>query len=160
MVNYSRAEFIVLLIMLVLNLGFIFFILGSGGISGFSVFGNPEIKGPSDFIKEDQISFESGKIIINLDNVMLSRYVDSESMLPILGKDATGIEIKPESAGQINIGDIVCFFRDDKLIVHRVVEKGIDGEGIYFITKGDNNNEPDDKIRFLDIDSVLVGILY
>ena len=46
------------------------------------------------------------------------------------------------------------------LIVHRVVEKGIDEQGVYFITKGDNNNIDDCKIRFKDIDTVLIAVIY
>jgi signal peptidase I len=160
MVDNKRTEVVILLIMLVLNLGFIFYVLNSGSISGFAIFNNNKINSPSDFIKEDQISFEDGKIIISLDHAVLSRYTNSESMLPILGKDSTGIGIKPNSSDEINVGDIVSFKQDNQIIVHRIIEKGIDKEGVYFITKGDNSNEKDNMIRFKDIDSVLVAILY
>ncbi len=46
------------------------------------------------------------------------------------------------------------------LIVHRVVDKGVDSDGVYFITKGDNNNYSDGKVRFEEIEYITIGILY
>ena len=41
-----------------------------------------------------------------------------------------------------------------------VIEKGIDEDGIYFITKGDNNSITDGKIRFEDIEYITVGVIW
>ena len=49
----------------------------------------------------------------------------------------------------------------DTLIVHRVVRTGYDRNGWYAIAKGDNIEQPDpDKIRFDQINGVLVAIIY
>ena len=45
--------------------------------------------------------------------------------------------------------------------MHRVVESGLDADGAYFITKGDNYNQKDpDKVRFSKVEGIVVGILY
>lgn len=159
MERYTRAEFIVLMIMLVLNILFVVLIVGFGNLSGFVVSNDKNIY-PSDFIKDDQISFEGNKIIIDVENPVLSRYEDSGSMEPVLGYGATGIGFNPVTPDQIGVGDIISFRKEGILVVHRVVEKGVDEEGIYFITRGDNNNFDDGKVRFEEINSVLIGVLY
>ena len=125
---------------------------------GFSVI-NSE-KTPSDFINENQIKIYPDKIIIEIPDISLSRYASSGSMEPILDKNSNGIRIVPKSEKQIQVGDIISFKKDNYLIVHRVVEKGRDDQGVYFITKGDNNSLNDGKIRFEDIKYITIGILY
>ena len=59
------------------------------------------------------------------------------------------------------IKDIISFRKDKLLIVHRVVEIGNDEQGVYFITKGDNNYIRDlYKIRFEDIKDVSIGVIW
>ena len=159
MERYTRAEFIVLMIMLVLNVIFVIIIVGFGNLSGFVV-SNGDNPHPSDFIKDSQISFEGNKIVVDIDDPILTHYENSGSMEPVLGGDSTGIGFKPDSPDQINVGDIVSFRQKGILIVHRVVEIGKDSDGIYFITKGDNSNSDDGKVRFDNVTSVLVGVLY
>ena len=81
-------------------------------------------------------------------------------MLPVLDQESNGIRIVPKSENEVNEGDIITFKQDNLLIVHRVVEKGIDNQGVYFITKGDNNSLSDGKIRFKDIEYITIGVLY
>jgi len=115
---------------------------------------------PSDFIKESDIRIYSDRIIIYLDDARISRYAPTGSMLPILDSGANGIKITPLSENEVNVGDIITFRSGNDLIVHRVVEKGKDNQGTYFITKGDNNLVSDGKIRFSSIESKTVGVLY
>lgn len=115
---------------------------------------------PSDWIGEKDIVVLPDKVIINLKNAFLSKYADTGSMLPTLGENANGIKIKPESAEQINVGDIITYQQKDMLIVHRVVAKGEDEKGVYFITRGDNNQESDGKVYFQDIKYVTVALIY
>jgi signal peptidase I len=119
---------------------------------------------PSDFIKEKNIKIYDNRVIIDIPGVSLSRYAPTGSMKPVLDEGSNGIRIIPRSEDDINIGDIITFKQDidndDYLIVHRVIEKGEDLEGIYFITKGDNNSLNDGKIRFSDIKYLTIGILY
>ncbi len=118
------------------------------------------LEAPGDWIKESQVHVDKNAIVIDVDDASLSRYAPTGSMKPVLDEDSTGIRIKPENEEQINIGDIVTFEQDGQLIVHRVIEIGQDKEGTYFITKGDNNNVTDGKIRFEDIRYVTIGILW
>jgi signal peptidase I len=131
---------------------------------GFGFLNDYSEKTPSDFIKEEDIKIEDNKLIISLTGASISRYAPTGSMIPVLDEKSNGIRIVPDSEKDIDIGDIVTFNQkvDEKeyLIVHRVIEKGEDEKGIYFITKGDNNSLNDGKIRFSDIKYVTIGILY
>lgn len=111
-------------------------------------------------ISEDNITVLSDKVILKIPDAKLSDYVDSGSMKPVLDKGTKGIQIVPSSEDDVRVGDIVTYRFGGVLIVHRVVEKGVDGKGVYFITKGDNNLIRDVKIRFKDIEFVTVAILY
>ncbi len=119
-----------------------------------------EASAPSDFIEEDKIEVYQDKVIIMIEDASLSSYASTGSMIPIFDTGANGIRIVPKSPDEIEIGDIITFEKDSLLIVHRVIEKSTDNEGIYFITRGDNNFYTDGKIRFADIKYKTIGILY
>jgi len=119
---------------------------------------NNDMDAPGDWIKNSEIIVNQDSIIINIANTSLSSYAPTGSMRPVFDEGANGIRIVPLDESQINVGDIISF--GDEKIVHRVVEKGLDESGVYFITKGDNNQVVDDKIRFRDIRYVTIGILY
>ncbi len=121
---------------------------------------NSEIEAPGDWIKESQIHVYENIVVIDIEKASLSRYAPTGSMLPVLDKDSNGIRIVPENEEQIEIGDIITFEQDNQLIVHRVIEIGTDNEGTYFITKGDNNNVIDGKVRFRDIKYVTIAIIW
>ena len=129
-------------------------------LTGFAISGYSGLKSPSDFIDEESIIVLSDKIIIKVNNASLSNYADTGSMNPVFDIGANGIRIKPDSEEQINMGDIVSFEYGDELIVHRVIEKSFDDEGVYFITKGDNADFPDRKIRFEQIKYITVGVIW
>lgn len=116
---------------------------------------------PHNHISEDNIVVYDNKVVIYIQGVSWTGYEDTNSMDPVLDAEANGLEIVPDSPENIYIGDIVAYETPDGLVVHRVVEKGEDEEGIYFILKGDNNSSPDpEKIRFDQIKYLLVGIIY
>ena len=115
---------------------------------------------PFDFIKEGQIEILKDKVIIHINDASISRYAPTGSMKPLLDSGANGIRIKPDSEKDIHIGDIISFRDNSQLIVHRVVDKGLDNEGVYFITKGDNNSVVDGKVRFKDIEYVTIAIIW
>jgi len=158
---FQKIEFALIFLILFFNLFFFVYLINNSSITGFSFF-NPKEKlsAPSDFIQEKDILVESDKVIINLSDYVISKYDSSGSMIPVLDQGANGIGVKPKSPDEIHIGDIVSFFQGEELIVHRVIEKGIDEQGVFFITKGDDNGINDGKIRFSQIDSVLVILIY
>jgi signal peptidase I len=81
-------------------------------------------------------------------------------MEPLLDENSNGIRIIPKSEEDIHIGDIISFEKNKDLIIHRVIDKGVDNNGTYFITKGDNNNVSDGKIRFEDIRYITIGVIW
>ncbi len=115
---------------------------------------------PQDRIDSKDIKVYSDKIVINLQNSSLSKYANTNSMLPIIDQGANGIRIVPQNENDIQVGDIITFEQKNSLIVHRVIEIGTDQDGTYFITKGDNNVFDDGKIRFEQIRYLTIGILY
>lgn len=126
-----------------------------------SFFRSPEISSPSDWIKENQIKVYSNKVIIELEKPTWASFTNTNSMDPFLDETANAIEIKPNSPEQINSGDVISYQTEYGVIIHRVIEKGEDKKGTYFLVKGDNNtfNDPF-KVRFNDIKGVLVAIIY
>jgi signal peptidase I len=132
--------------------------------NNFGVLNTGSNRAPSDFIKEKDIKIYEDKIIIDISGASLSRYAPTGSMKPLLDEGSNGIRIVPSSEDEINIGDIITFKQNidenNYLIVHRVIEKGEDLQGTYFITKGDNNSLNDGKVRFSEIKYLTIGILY
>jgi len=63
---------------------------------------------------------------------------------------------------ELELGDIIVYsnLRQQTPIIHRIVEKGEDEEGAYFVTKGDNSLVDDGKVRFSEVEHVLVGLVY
>ena len=129
-----------------------------GGFTQFSTL--QEGSSPGDWISNDNIEVYSNRIVINVDDASISNYANTGSMRPTLDAGHNGIRIRPASADQIQEGDIITFSREDNLIVHRVIQKGQDETGFWFITRGDNNLQSDEKVYFKDIKYVTIGILY
>ena len=127
-------------------------------IGGLSLVSKAE--SPGDWIKDSQIHVYENAVVIDIENAGISRYAPTGSMKPILDENSNGIRIVPENPSQIEIGDIITFEQDGELIIHRVVDKGTDEDGVYFITQGDNNNITDGKVRFEDVRYVTIGILW
>ena len=129
-----------------------------------SLFSEPTTEKPSpyDWIKQEQISVKKDQVVIDLKGAVLARFVNTNSMDPILDEHATGIEIVPDSLTDIHIGDIVSYkSNDSEVIIHRVVFIGVDNKGWYALMKGDNNDARDpERIRFEQIQRVLVGVIY
>lgn len=117
---------------------------------------------PADHIKEDQIRVEDDKVIITIKNARLAAFADTNSMDPLLDETSNAIQIVPRTPNDIHLGDIISYNSiDGDIIIHRVVEIDEDEEGIFYITKGDNNSRPDDEfIRFWQVRFITVGIIY
>jgi len=115
---------------------------------------------PSDFVEKDEIEVYDNKIVIHINDASIGRYAPTGSMKPILDENSNGIRIIPKAEQDIKIGDIVTFKQNNDLIIHRVINKGTDEQGVYFITKGDNNAISDGKIRFKDIKYKTIGVIW
>ena len=122
-----------------------------------------EIASPSDWIQENQINVYDSQVTLDLPNAEWASFTDTHSMEPVLSSRTNAIEIVPKSTDEINVGDIVSY--ESKYaggtIIHRVIEKSSDADGVYFIMKGDNNPDADPgKIRFSQIKRIVVAIIY
>ena len=118
-----------------------------------------ETSTPSDRISEENIFLYDNEIILKIPNATISNYADTGSMKPIFDKGASGIRIVPKGSSDIEVGDIVSFRYSGNLVVHRVIKKGVDKDGVYFITKGDSSLTKE-KIRFEDVEYITIGILW
>lgn len=122
---------------------------------------NVEKPSPFDHIGQDDIIVTSNRIFIRNKDLSWAEYLDTGSMEPILSSTASGIEIAPQDETDIHVGDIISYSHNNKIIAHRVVRIGIDEIGWYAIAKGDNLEKEDAlKIRFGQINGVLIGIIY
>lgn len=161
--KFQKIELVLIMLILFVNLFFLISLKNPVIVSGlffYESFSDKELQAPHDFVSPEDIEVYAEKIVINLKNYTISKYKDSGSMIPVLDDGANGVGITPKSEKDIHVGDIITFKQGNNFIIHRVIEKGIDDYGIFFITKGDNNDFNDGKIRFSQIESILVAIIY
>jgi hypothetical protein len=118
---------------------------------------------PGDHVTDEKIKVYKDKVVLDIPNAIWAQFTPTHSMDPVLSEKANAIEVVPKSADEVNEGDIVAYKSAyaDGIIIHRVIKKGEDQLGTYFIVKGDNNAKADPGlVRFADIKSVVVGIIY
>lgn len=119
---------------------------------------------PADRVGEDQIRVLQDKVIIDVQNVQWASFADSKSMHPFLFPGANALQLTPDSPDDIQIGDVITYVDSldpNRFVIHRVVYVSEDNQGWYCIVKGDHNVVSDPgKIRFEQIDRVLIGVIY
>ena len=79
--------------------------------------------------------------------------VQGSSMLPSI-RPGDEIELRQASSHEIEIGDVVAYRRDDRIFVHRVIEKNCQE----LVTRGDTLPQPDapvSKSELLGVASVV-----
>ena len=83
-------------------------------------------------------------------------YIMSESMEPTIMTDQVvlGRSVK---ADDVAVGDVVAYERDGVIIIHRVKDIIMTNRGKMYQFKGDNNNEPDNKL--VSADQILYRII-
>ena len=119
------------------------------------------MKVPYNRIQEEQIKVYPEHVLITIKGLKWSRFRNTDSMIPVFDETSNALEIVPNNERDINIGDIIAYRYEKKTIVHRVIKIGEDPDGWFAITKGDNNEFFDPmKVRFSDIERVVVGIIY
>lgn len=122
---------------------------------------NEEEVSPFDHIKSDDIIVTHDRVIIKDKDLNWAEYSDTGSMSPILTSSANGIEIAPKDPTDIHVGDIISYHHHDIIVAHRVIKIGIDDIGWYAITKADNSEKEDpSKVRFDQVNGILIGIIY
>ena len=86
-------------------------------------------------------------LLIVLVNSGLIKYqslvIGSNSMKNYIEKGDVVLIENTKDLRKINKGDILAFYYDDKIIVHRIIEKANKSGEIYYRTKGDNNEKED-----------------
>jgi len=126
-------------------------------------YGNSEeIISPSNWIKTNQINVYEDKVVLHLENARFVEIADTNSMDPVLDNGANAIEITDFEPEDLNVGDIISFrIETGETYIHRIIAKNYDSQGLYFITKGDNNPKADPiKVRDPDILGVVGFIIY
>ncbi|MEK6867463.1 MAG: signal peptidase I [Nanoarchaeota archaeon] len=130
-------------------------------VNNFLTFSSAEIMSPEDHITEEQIKVYDDRVVLDVDDPIWSSFTDTNSMDPLLDVGANGIEIKPQFEDDISVGDVISYKSGNGVVIHRVIEIGTDEEGTYYIVKGDNNPIADkEKIRFEDIQGILIAVVY
>ncbi|MDP1694246.1 MAG: hypothetical protein Q8L34_01780 [Candidatus Woesearchaeota archaeon] len=119
---------------------------------------------PKDRIDDKNIHVFNDHIEIDLKDlqgrkVSWSTFADTESMVPTLDKGCNGLEFIPSSTQDLHIGDMIAFEQNKRLIIHRIQKTGQDKDGWFAITKGDNNEYSDGKVRWSEIKYVTFGII-
>ena len=118
---------------------------------------------PGEHLDDSQIKVYNNQVVLDVQDAIWAKFTPTHSMDPVLSSNASAIEVVPKSADDVNVGDIVAYKSEysDGIIIHRVIQKSTDQLGTYFTLKGDNNPTPDPgKVRFSQIQSVVVGIIY
>jgi signal peptidase I len=101
-------------------------------------------------------------VTLDLRDAEWATFTDTNSMDPIIDQGANAIEIVPDNPSQLKEGDIISYKSKyaEGTIIHRIVEINNDNEW-YARVKGDNLDFQDPgKVRFDQIQRVVVGILY
>jgi len=139
-------------------------VLNSEGIvQPFSFSGSIERASPGDWIKEDQVKIYNDRVTVILEDATWAKFTNTNSMDPLIDEYSNSIEITPKSESQLQIGDIISYKSKiySVTVIHRIIDIKEDEEGIYFVVKGDNNVIKDnEKVRFNQIEGVVVGVLY
>lgn len=120
---------------------------------------------PQDWVKEKDIKVYKDRIVINIDNPIWARFADTNSMDPVFDQGSNGLEIPVTNQEILMPGDIVTYKSkySEGTIIHRIVFKGNDERGTYYIVQGDNLDKPDPEKLYADenrIENVLIGIIY
>lgn len=118
---------------------------------------------PKDRVPENAIIVYGDRVLLDLQNAQWSTFTDTHSMEPVIMHGSNAIQIVPRSADELQVGDIVSYESEyaKGTIIHRIVYKGEDESGVYFVMKGDNLPTSDPgRIRFEQIRRVVVAIVY
>ena len=96
------------------------------------------------------------------DSITISGITNTNSMEPLIDEGHLALIEDPPRKEDLIVEDIILFFRviDRQRVLHRIIEVGVDENGWYCITRGDNTVWIDGKIRYNNVLGVCVGIIY
>ncbi len=127
--------------------------------SRFATGGSNDLDNPSDRITSDAIHLYEDKLVVEKSNLRYASVEDTKSMEPLLSSNSHVIEAEAD-VDSLEIGDIISFSKENKIIVHSIVSIGSDSNGWYALTKGYNNDFIDDwRVRSFELKGVVVGVL-
>jgi hypothetical protein len=129
-------------------------------ITGFAILSEEIKNSPPEKIPIEKIKINSEEVILKIPNARITKYANTQSMIPTIGENSKGIQIVPSSEEEIKIGTIISFKEEETITVHRVIEIGKDEYGTYYITKGDNSPVKDKRIRFSEIKYITIGVIW
>ena len=120
--------------------------------------------------KISEIKFLEDKIILDMPGDYNYANVENwsiTSMYPTIRQTSILIALKVDKETEINLDDIIIFdippkyyYENSTGWLHRVVKKGTDPEGEYFLTKGDSNRIIDPfKVRRENITHIIVAVV-
>ncbi len=123
--------------------------------------GAVERQSPANRITTDAIKVTDHQVILNLQDVRWAEFTNTDSMDPLFDQSNHALEMIPLFPSEIQEGDIISYITENGIIIHRVIKIGIDSEGWFAVTKGDNILFKDkEKVRFSQVVGVVVAILY
>jgi len=116
---------------------------------------------PQNRITSDSIHVFDSQVILDVQGVQWAEIAPTRSMDPVVDAESHALQIEPLLPSEIVVGDIISFRLEDYSVIHRVVELGVDENGWFAVTRGDNVYQNDaEKVRFQQVEGVVIGILY
>ena len=100
-----------------------------------TLLGGQENSSPSDWVKEEQIQVYPQRVILNIPGAKWAGFTNTNSMDPFIDETANAIEISPSNPDAIQVGDVISYQTSYGVLIHRVIEKGVDEEGVYYLVK-------------------------
>ncbi len=126
-----------------------------------ALLGGQENSSPSDWVKENQIQVYPHYVVLDIPGVKWAGFTNTNSMDPFIDETANAIEVMPADPDAIKVGDVISYQTAYGVLIHRVINKGYDEQGIYYVVKGDNNHFSDPfKVRFDEVQGVVVAVIY
>jgi len=115
----------------------------------------------SDIVPRSSItSYNNDYVKITHDCISIGEIEGSGSMEITFGKGHNLITTECFNKDKLSTGDIIGYEMMKSHIVHRIVKIDEDNKGWYAVTQGDNCNYKDEKVRFDQIEVLVLGVVY
>ena len=120
---------------------------------------------PNDWVKIDQFQYSplySTLTITGLKEIEVRGVADTGSMDGLVDYGHNVILTKNFDRDKLAVGDIIAYYQINlNLTLHRIVEMGIDNNGKWYHTRGDNCIENDGyRLRNEHVKYLCIGVVY